>query len=303
MRNELLLSVSMVTFNHEKYIAQAIEGVLMQKCSFDFELVIGEDCSTDNTKKIILDFQKKYPKIIKPIFNKKNIGPNYNIIQLFNKSKGKYIAICDGDDYWTDENKLEKQLDHLETHPEISLCFHRTNILRNENSKLTVHSLPKPQPNYSFGDLIEHDLFVPSNSVIFLNTIKKFPKWFYKLPYGDIGIYFLVTRNANMGFLPEIMSIYRIHENGMWSQKDKKEQYKAKYEFFKTLFPYLKKSEKKIVKKKLIPMISKLAMWRFPNSKLKKICYENYLKINMKSFLLYNYFNIILFNISIHKLE
>jgi len=108
---EVLVSVIMLVYNHEAYIAQAIEGVLMQKTNFKYELIIGEDCSTDNSKEIIREYHKKYPDIIYPVYWKKNVGANKNANTIRARARGKYIATCEGDDYWCDEDKLQNQID------------------------------------------------------------------------------------------------------------------------------------------------------------------------------------------------
>ncbi|MCF6185625.1 MAG: glycosyltransferase, partial [Bacteroidales bacterium] len=117
----MTVSILMLTYNHEKFIAQAIESVLMQKVSFNYELIIGDDCSQDNTQKIIREYQKKHPDIIKPVLRTKNIGANNNFVDIFKKATGKYIALLEGDDYWTDPNKLQKQVDFLEANPEYGI--------------------------------------------------------------------------------------------------------------------------------------------------------------------------------------
>ena len=116
-----LVSVKMITYNHEPYIAQAIEGVLMQETDFPIELVIGEDCSTDRTRAIVFDYQKKYPEIIRVITSDKNVGANKNNKRTIKACHGKYIAFCEGDDYWHNPYKLQKQVDYLESHPECGL--------------------------------------------------------------------------------------------------------------------------------------------------------------------------------------
>jgi len=118
-----LVSVKMITYNHEAYIAQAIEGVLQQKTDFPIELVIGEDCSTDGTREIVFDFQKKYPDIIRVITSDKNVGVKKNSYRTDKSCRGKYIAYCEGDDYWHHPQKLQKQVDYLENHPECGLVF------------------------------------------------------------------------------------------------------------------------------------------------------------------------------------
>src|SRR5450759_654919 len=123
----------MVTYNHENYISKAIGSVLMQKTSFQFKLFIGEDCSTDKTANICLKYQVENPEIIEVIFQKQNIGATNNALKIFEKcfsSGAKYIAMLEGDDYWTDPNKLQTQVDFLEANPDFSLCFHSVKILK-----------------------------------------------------------------------------------------------------------------------------------------------------------------------------
>jgi glycosyltransferase involved in cell wall biosynthesis len=126
--NEMTLSVLMVTYNHESYIARSIESVLAQKTTFPIQLVIGEDRSTDGTAAIVKQYADRYPNIIKARFNPRNMGMSANLIKTLADCTGKYIAILDGDDHWTDPFKLQKQVDFLEANPEYSLCCHRYSI-------------------------------------------------------------------------------------------------------------------------------------------------------------------------------
>ena len=123
MKNPLV-NVFMVTYNHELYVAQAIEGVLAQKCNFDYELVIGEDCSTDNTSEIIKSYENDHRKIIKARYNTKNLGMLENGIKTLKECTSKYIAFCEGDDYWIDPHKLQKQVDWLQQNENYSACVH-----------------------------------------------------------------------------------------------------------------------------------------------------------------------------------
>lgn len=137
--SEVLVSVFMITYNHENYIEHAIEGVLMQKTSFPIELIIGEDCSTDNTRKIVREYEGRYTEIIKAQYPEKNRGMNNNFLTVLQSARGKYIALCEGDDYWTDPLKLQKQVDFLEANPEYSLCvggFKEFNIYTEETKDI-----------------------------------------------------------------------------------------------------------------------------------------------------------------------
>ncbi len=118
-----LVSIKMITYNHAPFIAQAIEGVLQQKTNFPFELIIGEDCSTDGTREIVLEYQKKYPDIIRMVTSDKNVGMKKNSLRTMKACQGKYIAYCEGDDYWQRPDKLQKQADYLDNHPECGLVY------------------------------------------------------------------------------------------------------------------------------------------------------------------------------------
>jgi glycosyltransferase involved in cell wall biosynthesis len=120
---EPLVSVHMITYNHVTFIAQSIEGVLQQKTNFPVELIIGEDCSTDGTREIVFDYQKKYSDIIRVITSDKNIGAKNNGIRTMKSCQGKYVAFCEGDDYWHHPYKLQKQVDYLESHPECGMVY------------------------------------------------------------------------------------------------------------------------------------------------------------------------------------
>jgi len=128
MENRPLVSIWMITYNHEPFIAQALESVLMQKTSFPFELIIGEDCSSDSTANIVREYAQKFPDIIKARCNSQNIGVTANVIQTLKECTGKYIAMLEGDDYWTDSNKLQKQVDFLERNSDFSFTCHRIYI-------------------------------------------------------------------------------------------------------------------------------------------------------------------------------
>jgi glycosyltransferase involved in cell wall biosynthesis len=122
---DIIVSVITITYNHESFITQTIDGILKQKTTFRIEYIIADDCSTDNTCGIINNYVVKYPELIRFISSKNNIGAVDNEQRALEAAKGKYIAICEGDDYWTEPLKLQKQIEFLENHPEYSICFHR----------------------------------------------------------------------------------------------------------------------------------------------------------------------------------
>lgn len=124
-KSQILVSIVCITYNHEPYLRQTLDSFLMQKTSFAYEIVLAEDCSTDGTRKICEEYAAKYPDMIHYIYRDHNVGYNENEYEAMNSAKGKYIAYCEGDDYWTISDKLQKQVDFLESHPEYSVCWHR----------------------------------------------------------------------------------------------------------------------------------------------------------------------------------
>jgi len=132
---EPLVSVHMLTYNQAPYIGQAIGGVLQQKRNFPFELVIGEDCSTDGTREIVLEYQKKYPDIIRVIKSDKNVGGTKNNYRTMKACRGKYIAFCEGDDYWHNPNKLQKQVDYMESHLECGMVYSSFDVYQVKSKK------------------------------------------------------------------------------------------------------------------------------------------------------------------------
>ena len=136
-----LLSVCLITYNHVKYIEQAIEGVMLQQVNFPWELIIADDCSTDGTREIVLRYQKKYPEIIKLILQEKNTGPTQNFMDLITYPSSKYIAYFEGDDYWTDPLKLQKQVDFLEANEDYSICFHEAMVLYEDGKEILYNNI------------------------------------------------------------------------------------------------------------------------------------------------------------------
>jgi glycosyltransferase involved in cell wall biosynthesis len=205
-----LVSVCLITYNHEKYIRQAIEGVLMQKLTFDWEFIIADDYSTDGTRAILTEYQEKYPERIKLIFQEKNVGPAKNWLDLITAPQSKYIAYFEGDDYWTDENKLQKQVDFLEKNPNFTLCHSDVNVLTVDGTVIDNHSLKSW--NYK-KDVLDYRLaiFVPlafSCTSVFRNTLPV-KKLSTNVKAGDWMIWVLLTLQGDAKFLKEKQAVYR----------------------------------------------------------------------------------------------
>jgi len=210
----------MITYNHENYIREAIEGVLMQICNFDMELILSNDCSTDSTNTVIQDVLQNHPKasMIKHTNHKKNLGMMPNFIQTLEQCNGKYIAICEGDDYWTDPLKLQKQVDFLEGNKGYGICFHNTTQLNTFNlEKSNVIPDVKKNSVYTLEDYIKSNRTTTCSIVFKRELLGGIPSWLYKVQFGDLGLIFLVMYNSNKKgmVLKDNMGVYRIHENGI----------------------------------------------------------------------------------------
>ena len=197
------VSVSMITYNHEKFIAQAVESVLMQKANFEYELVIGEDCSTDNTRQILLEYQKKYPDKIRLLLPEKNLGMQKNAINTLQASRGQYIAALEGDDYWTDPLKLQKQVDFLEANPDFAICFHNVAIINEDYPERNRLNNDDLTPEISTLDnLLEGNNYIATcSAVIKTNLIQNLPDWFTSLPFGDYALYLIAARHGKIKYI------------------------------------------------------------------------------------------------------
>ena len=133
-----LVSICCISYNHEKFISQCLDGFIIQKVDFPFEIVISDDCSTDNTKKIIDTYVSKYPTMFKVVSPSKNLGSIKNFFHALSKCTGKYIALCEGDDYWIDENKIQKQVDFMEQNPDVGLTYLKVKMLNNKQNESLV---------------------------------------------------------------------------------------------------------------------------------------------------------------------
>lgn len=219
MTGKPLLSVVCVTYNHEKYIARAIDSFLMQKTSFSFEIVVGEDCSTDKTREICLEYQKKYPNKIRLIVSDKNVGPAGNFKRTLEAATGEYIAYCEGDDYWTDENKIQKQVGFLEENSDYFITSHNAQVVYEGTDKPSIEWLGrKREDTISLEDLLSYGSGGASCSLVFRSGIvKELPAWYWEQKGGDWSLQILCASKGKMKYFIEPMGVYRIHEKGSLS--------------------------------------------------------------------------------------
>lgn len=218
-----MVVVWMVTYNHGDFIEKAIESVMMQKTTFKYKLLIGEDNSKDNTREICKNLQKKYPDKIELFLHDENIGPTPNAVFVYEKcfkSGAKYIALLEGDDYWTDPHKLQKQVDFLEANLDYVVCYHDAIVVNDCDEKVKESLLPlKHKVDYNGYELKTGAWLLPL-TMCYRNVINEFPPEFSKVFNGDT---FLISMLGCFGKGKWINNIqpasYRMHDGGVWSSK------------------------------------------------------------------------------------
>jgi glycosyltransferase involved in cell wall biosynthesis len=222
MENHPLVSILMVAYNHEKYISQALESVLMQRVSFSYEIVLGEDCSTDRTRKIILEYFSRHPEKFRLLLHEKNIGPWANQSAVLSACTGKYIAVLEGDDYWIAPDKLQKQVDFMEKHKDCSLCFHASWHLNEKDPAKSFIYRPSNIPaDGKFGMkpvILGGGGFMATNAMFFESQhLQNRPAWFDQSPVGDVPLMLLLAAKGKFGYIDEVMGVYRIMSDNSWS--------------------------------------------------------------------------------------
>ena len=215
------VSVAIITYNHEAFIAQAMESVLAQQTEFDFEMIVIDDHSTDATAEIVRRYQERHPARIRAFFHEKNQGPRKTMEEALLACAGEYIALLDGDDYWTSTHKLQQQAELLDNHPEMTLCFHPTLYRFDDGEERLSHPRDRLDA-FTLDNLITYNP-VHSQAIVFRKSIfSGYPAWMRENPQFP-GDYFLVITAAlkgSIGFIDEPMSVYRVHDQGVWGKLD-----------------------------------------------------------------------------------
>ena len=219
-----LVDVIMPVYNHGLYIAEAIESIISQKTNFSYRLIIGEDCSTDNSRAIIAKYETTYPEKIFPVYHPKNLGAQANGSHMLSIAEAKYIAICEGDDYWIDEYKLQKQVDFLEANPDFSMCFTDVKILDELGwNKPWEDYFPKIEKDVLIIDdfILSYMSVIPTPTIMFRNVIPKpVPDFYLKTLSADICIHFMVADKGKTKYLSDTTAVYRNHSGGITKTKE-----------------------------------------------------------------------------------
>lgn len=227
------VSILMTTYNQEGFVAQAIDSILMQDTSFSYEIVICEDASSDGTRGIVSGFQKRHPDKIRLLLRDEveaerdrvaGIGGKGGFVNGLMACKGEYVALLDGDDYWTDPKKLQKQIDFLQAHDECVICFHNATILSEAGKEAALFCPPDQKETSTLEDLLAGN-FMFSGSVVFRRGLfDELPEWFKTTRTGDWALHAINAKYGKIGYLNEVMATYRVHSGGFWSLEKSADQ-------------------------------------------------------------------------------
>ncbi len=215
------VSVLVTSYQHERYIARALDGVLEQDDGVSFEILVGDDASTDGSRAIITEYADANPDRIRTFFPETNLGLDGKALfnELLQRARGGYVVNLDGDDYWTSPEKLRRQVAYLDSHPECSMCFHNVLWRHEDGSRPAVPYNSPEQPS----DIGMHELLganpVASCSAVFRReAIEPLPAWFFEQRWGDWQLCLLAARRGAIHYLPELMGVHLTHPDGMWSR-------------------------------------------------------------------------------------
>jgi glycosyltransferase involved in cell wall biosynthesis len=245
------VSVLMITYNQDQFVCQAIESVLSQQVDFEYELVIGEDCSTDRTREIVAGFGAKFPDRIRLLLPKSNLGMQENFKATLAACSGQYVAVLEGDDYWTSPLKLKRQVEFLDAHSDCAICFH--SVVRSWPGQ-PESILPESryqQDRYTTRDLLFFN-FIPTCSVMFRRGLfGELPDWMGTLGFSDWPIHILNSECGSIGFINQTMGVYRIHSGGAWSGRTSSQRWSDFIRFYEAIDAHLKFKYHGVIKRRV----------------------------------------------------
>jgi glycosyltransferase involved in cell wall biosynthesis len=220
------VSVTIITYNQEGYIGQALDSALGQDTDFEYEVVVGEDCSSDRTRHVLLEYQHKHPDRLRLILNDWNMGAAANYDRILKTCRGEYIALLDGDDFWTSPRKLRRQVEFMDAHPGCPMCFHPARMIFEDGNRESCIWGPKVDKKFfSLADILR-TVFIPVSSTFVRGELfRRLPEACFASQGGDWGQYVTLAKSGDIGFVNEVMSAYRVHPGGVWSAMSIEERF------------------------------------------------------------------------------
>jgi glycosyltransferase involved in cell wall biosynthesis len=231
------VSVLVVTYNHARFVRQALDNVLAQRLPQPFEILVSEDCSTDGTREIVQDYAASYPHLIRLVLSERNLHSNEVVARGFRAARGRYVALLDGDDYWTSDDKLRAQMALLDERPELTICFHNVQVV-DECSQRTGRLWNAPdQPRVSGLHELLRGNFIATSSVMYRRAaVGEIPAWYDPFfPVTDWPLHVLYARKGGIGYLDRTLGAYRLHSGGLFSTLGEREKLEANADFYRRL--------------------------------------------------------------------
>lgn len=221
-----VISVIIITYNHENYLPESIESITSQQTDFHFEIIITDDCSSDRTRQIAIDYQKKYPQLIRVLYGEKNIGPGSNFQRALKRSRGQYIATCEGDDQWDDATKLQKQVTYLLNHNDIVVTYHDALSINDRGEKIADTQLESKRGKHDFTAFqLQAGMYLPTLTICFRNVLTELPYEFFRVVNQDTFLLSMLGAHGGAKYIEDIRPAkYRVHEGGVWSTLNRQEK-------------------------------------------------------------------------------
>ena len=262
---DVKVSICIFVYNLEKYIAQAIESVLMQKTNFQYEIIIGEDMSTDCTREICITYQNLYPDKIRLLLRERNMGMSKNVFDTLKEASGQYVAVLDADDYWIDPLKLQKQVDFMEHNPDFSLCCHNSIVLFEEHKISPFLFNPWNQNDIISTQELISNWSMSTASMLYRRSCMSFPDWVYLAHNFDIAIQLIVADRGRVKYLKDPMSVYRrtMVSNSFNPEYTAEFVIRKQIELFTIINDYYKNKYKYIIDKKVSKLKRDLRQIKF----------------------------------------
>jgi glycosyltransferase involved in cell wall biosynthesis len=233
----LAVSVLVVTYNHARFVRQALDSAIAQRLPQPFEVLVSEDCSTDGTREIVQEYAKRHPHLVRLLLSERNLHSNEVVARGVRAARGRYVAVLDGDDYWTSDDKLGAQVAFLDVRPDVTICFHNVHVV-DEHSQTTGTLWNAPgQPKVSGLHELLRGNFIATSSVVYRRAaVSEIPAWYGGFfPVTDWPLHVLYAREGRIGYLDRTLGAYRLHGGGLFSTLGEREKLEANVDFYRRL--------------------------------------------------------------------
>jgi glycosyltransferase involved in cell wall biosynthesis len=233
----LAVSVLVVTYNHARFVRQALDSAIAQRLPQPFEVLVSEDCSTDGTREIVQEYAERHPHLVRLLLSERNLHSNEVVARGVRAARGRYVAVLDGDDYWTSDDKLAAQVAFLDVRPDVTICFHNVQVV-DEHSQTTGRLWNAPgQPEVSGLHELLRGNFIATSSVVYRRAaVSEIPAWYVGFfPVTDWPLHVLYAREGRIGYLDRTLGAYRLHGGGLYSTLGEREKLEANADFYRRL--------------------------------------------------------------------